>query len=209
MLTELKELLMNIDPTHEKINNASQWCQDYIRANPSTIQSLVETWSSAVETSSQKIALIFLANDVIQNAKNDMLKQVLQLCLPRAFSLASGSHSAIQDIKKVLRVWDERGIYPSSLIQDWEKLIERKSSRHDNSSALFAISLAKHLKKVKVAEEELETHRDNEENKGRLRVAREELVIEIINVMKKVDHVHLDICLYLQIINQRLEKLDT
>ena len=107
----------------------------------------------------------------------------------KGFAIACSSPSAVQDIKKVLIVWEERGVYPSTTLQDWEKLVDREESRSyraDRYSSLYAISLARKLKKLRSLEgKDVEGTRD----------AREDVIREIIYVMKKVDHSHLDTCL--------------
>ena len=161
---------------------------------------MTETWASAVETSSQRVALVFLANDVIQNSTNKNLKRAFQTCLPRALSVACSSQRAIHEIRKVLSVWDERKIYSRELLNDWRRLVEKEERQHGQfyrRAGLIAVSLAKQLKKVK-----------EETGKGLLE-ARVALVNELISVMKKVDHGHLDTCLYLRKINERLATLNS
>jgi hypothetical protein len=42
MSTEIKELMERIDPTHEKILNLSQKCQEFIHIYPNQTQKLVD-----------------------------------------------------------------------------------------------------------------------------------------------------------------------
>lgn len=82
------------------------------------MQSVVDIWSKCIETSNQKIALIFLANDIIQNTRNETLKSMFQFSLPRAITLTAVNPSAIQDIRKVLKVWDDRQVFQRHIIED-------------------------------------------------------------------------------------------
>ena len=204
MVEELKVQFVGLDQTRDKISAASTACQTFLTANPTEVQMLTDTWSSVMEVSNQKVALVFLANDVIQHSRNDRLKHAFQICLPRALSVACSSQSAIHEIRKVLSVWDERNVYPQSLLNDWRRLVEkeeRRNGRPDRSSGLIAISLAKQLKRVKEMQ-------DSGATEG-LHEARVALVNEIISVMKKVDHGHLDTCLHLKKINERLASLNS
>lgn len=42
----------------------------------------------------------------------------------KALGIVAGSPRNIIDIRKVLRVWDERNIYPKLLIDEWSKLCD-------------------------------------------------------------------------------------
>mmetsp|Transcript_9637 Transcript_9637/g.9595 ORF Transcript_9637/g.9595 Transcript_9637/m.9595 type:complete len:83 (+) Transcript_9637:93-341(+) len=82
------------------------------------MQTIVDLWSKAIETSNQKIALLFLANDIIQNARNETLKAMFQFSLPRAITVSATNPGSIQDIRKVLKVWDDRQVFPRHIIDE-------------------------------------------------------------------------------------------
>ena len=202
-----------IDPTQEKILNLSTKCQEFIRIYPNQIQKLVEIWSKIIENSSQKLALLFLCNDILQNSPIESLRSLFQFSLSRAFSIACNDTGSINDIRKLLRVWGDSQLFPRQVLEDWERICiraEQSGARSDRSSFMHIISLGKKMRSLKLVSESL-VHSTGEE---KIKVmedqhkAREELIKELVACMKKVYHGHLNITICLQKINEKLVNID-
>ena len=198
-----------IDPTHEKILNLSQKCQEFIHIYPNQTQKLVDMWSKIIESSNQKLALLFLCNDIIQNSPSESLRSLFQFSLSRAFSIACSDSASISDIRKLLKVWGDCQLFSRQVLEDWERICQRAEhlgSRSDRSNFVHIISLGKKLKNLKnFAENTL--HLADEEKLKALKdqhKAREELIKEIVACMKKVYHGHLNITICLQKINEKI-----
>lgn len=215
MAAEFKELLGRIDCSHEKISSASSLFVDVLRQSPGKAQDLVEAWKTSMESSSQKVALLFLANDIIQNSRDDTVKALFQLVLPRAITLVSAMPRHIPDIRKVLKVWEDRNVFGRSVVEEYYKICdaaEQGGARSDHSSLKYIISLAKALQKLKEAQErfELVKEQDQEVAVEALQTeqkARGEYIVELGNAIKKMNQMHIELCMQLQSANEKLDRL--
>lgn len=211
---EFKEVLDRIDPTQERIQGASTWTINYLTINPNKMQDIVDAWGKSIETHSQKVAMLFLANDIIQNARNDSLRAMFQFVLPKAITAVASVPKYIPDIKKVLKVWEDRQIYPKQVIEEWEKVcerIEQYGPRSDRTSLMHVIQLARMLKRYEEAQGKVTRAK---ESQGDIKTAlieeqkvRGEYIVELINSMKKLYHENLNVTIYLQRINEKLDKI--
>lgn len=207
-------MLDRIDPTQERIQSASTWTISYLNMNPNKMQEIVDTWCKSIETHSQKIAMLFLANDIIQNSRNDSLRAMFQFVLPKAITAVASVPKNIPDVKKVLKVWEDRQIYPKQVIEEWEKIcerIEQYGPRSDRTSLMHVIQLARTLKRYEEAQTRVKRA---QEQQGDLKSAlideqkvRGEYIVELINSMKKLYHENLNVTIYLQRINEKLDKI--
>jgi CID domain len=213
MSAEIKELMERIDPTHEKILLLSQKCQEFIHIYPNQAQKLVDMWSKIIEISNQKLALLFLCNDILQNSPSESLRSLFQFSLSRAFSIACNDVSSVTDIRKLLKVWGDCQLFPRQVLEDWERIClraEQLGSKSDRSNYLHIISVGKKLRNLKNSCENV-LHYTGEEKIKALEEehkAREDLIKEIVICMKKVYHGHLNITICLQRINEKLFNLE-
>ena len=215
MAGEFKELLMRLDCSHEKISTASSYFVEMMRQAPAKAQDMVEAWKTSMEISQQKVALLFLANDIIQNSRDDTVKALFQLVLPRAITLVSTAPRHIPDIRKVLKVWDDRSIFSHSVIEEYYKICdaaEQGGARSDHSSLKYIITLAKSLQKLTEAQEhfELVKEQDAAEATEALQAeqkARGEYILELGNAIKRMNQMHIELCMQLQSANEKLERL--
>ena len=213
-MQEFKEVLDRIDPTQERIQSASTWTISYLNMNSNKMQDIVDTWCKSIETHSQKIAMLFLANDIIQNSRNDSLRAMFQFVLPKAITAVASVPKNIPDVKKVLKVLEDRQIYPKQVIEEWEKIcerIEQYGPRSDRTSLMHVIQLARTLKRYDEAQSRVKRAK---EQQGDLKSAlfdeqkvRGEYIVELINSMKKLYHENLNVTIYLQRINEKLDKI--
>lgn len=212
MSAEIKELMEKIDPTHEKILSLSQKCQEFIHIYPNQVQKLVDIWGKTMENSSQKLALLFLCNDILQNSPSEALRSLFQFSLSRAFSITGNEPGAITDIRKLLRVWGDCQLFSRQVLEDWEKICQRTEqmgSRSDRSNLLHIISLGKKLRNLKYSIESVHDLMGVEKIQALQgeHKSREDLIREIVICMKKVYHGHLDITICLQRINEKISTI--
>ena len=79
--------------------------------------------------SKQRLALFYLANDVIQNCKRKNAKQyqdTFKECLSDAVALVR-NESIKRNIERVLDVWQERLVYETDFIQELKKILNCNS----------------------------------------------------------------------------------
>ena len=213
MSVEIKELMERIEPAREKIFILSTKCLEYIASYQSQIQKLVDLWSRTIETSSQRLSLLYVCNDMLRNSISENLRSLFQFSLSRAISLACSDYNSVQDVRKLIKMWGDLQLFSRAVLEDWDRICQRaeqKGSKSDRSNLLYIISLGKKLRSLKNASEvclcasnEDKLKAAHDEHK-----AREELIKEIVACMKKVFHGHLNITICLQRINQKISVED-
>lgn len=213
MSLEIKELMERIEPAREKIFILSTKCLEYIASYPSQIQKLVDLWSRTIESSSQRLSLLYVCNDMLRNSISENLRSLFQFSLSRAISLACSDYNSVQDVRKLIKMWGDLQLFSRAVLEDWDRICQRaeqKGSKSDRSNLLYIILLGKKLRSLKNASEvclcasnEDKLKAAHDEHK-----AREELIKEIVACMKKVFHGHLNITICLQRINQKISVED-
>lgn len=201
MLSELKELMDNLDTSREKIYVLTTKCLEFVRSDVSNTQKLLELWSKAIETSPFRLPLLFLCNDLVRS--QETLRPFFQLSLSRAISLSSVDFSAISDIRKLLKIWGDFQIFPKSILEDWEKIClrgEQAGSITDRRNFLYIISLGKKMRNLKNFEVRAEKNCEEAVAESK---CREEVIREIVSCMKKVFHGQLETAICLQMINSK------
>ncbi|OMJ88986.1 hypothetical protein SteCoe_8900 [Stentor coeruleus] len=213
MSNEIKDLMERIEPAREKILLLSNKCIEFITVYPNQIQRLVDLWSRIMETTSQKLSLLFLCNDILRSSPSENLRSLFQFSLSRAISLASSDTASISDIRKVLKLWGDGQFFSRPVLEDWEKICQRAEQyggRTDRSNFMHIINLGKKLRNLKNSSDNLLISTNWEKLKAAQdeHKAREELIKEIVACMKKVYHGHLNITICLQRINEKLSSID-
>jgi hypothetical protein len=207
MASEFSDRLAVLDATQESIQRTSAFFIDQIRTRHDFVQPLIEAWSQAVERLPQKVALLFLANDIIQNSKSESIKNSFQGVLGRAITVAASQPNNLPDINRVISVWEERRVYPKFAIDQFKKACEKvdpRSLRSDHASISHIISLAKTLKRY----EEAKQRKKQDEDLGastEFNKAREKFIEKLVYVLKKMNHAHVDDCIYLQRVYREIE----
>ena len=213
MSAEIKDLMEKIEPAREKIFLLSTKCLDFINIYPNQIQKLVDLWGKIMESSPQKLSLLFLCNDILRNSVSENLRSLFQFALSRAISLACSDSNSINDIRKLLKMWGDCQMFSRQVLEDWEKVCARAEqfgTKSDRSSFIHIITLGKKLRGLRAAgdktfgaENEEKVKAAYEEHK-----AREELIKEIVACMKKVYHGHLNITICLQRLNEKMKNIE-
>lgn len=213
MSNEIKDLMERIEPAREKILLLSNKCIEFITIYPNQIQRLVDLWSRIMETTSQKLSLLFLCNDILRSSPSENLRSLFQFSLSRAISLASSDTASINDIRKLLKLWGDGQFFSRPVLEDWEKICQRAEQfggRTDRSNFMHIINLGKKLRNLKNTSDNVLISTNWEKLKAvqEEHKAREELIKEIVACMKKVYHGHLNITICLQRINEKLSSID-
>lgn len=203
MASGFADRLSVLDATQESIQKTSAYFIGQVRIDADIVQFLIEAWSQAVERLPQKVALLFLANDIIQNSKNDAVKTSFQSVMCRAISAAASLPDNLPDIHRVISVWEERRVYPKFAIEQFKKACEKPDTRiirQDHAAVSHVISLAKTLRRYEDAKALMNSaqHDDKSDLSIEIQQAREKLIEKLVYVLKKSNHAHLEDCIYLQ-----------
>ena len=97
---DLPQLFAKLDTTQEGIVKASSLIMKHAKLQPETTQKTVDEWCSQIKKSAKPLALVYLANDLIQRSK---IKNQTDFCekfqplLPDVFELLMGRVSAIDE----------------------------------------------------------------------------------------------------------------
>jgi hypothetical protein len=207
MTSAFSDRLNALDESQQNILKTSAFFVERVRRRPGLMQTLIDEWSLAVEHLPQKVALLFLANDIIQSSKSDSVKASFQGPLSRAFTVAASHPSNLPDISRVISVWEERRVYPRIVIEQFKKACEKgvpKALAADQASISHVIDLAKTLKRF----EETKQKRNGSESEVECEVqeARGKLVRKLVQMLRRMNHAHVDDCIYLQRINTAIEQ---
>lgn len=131
----LKSKLAALNETQESVTSLSQWIMFHKRHAATS----AEVWAEYVAEApvKSKLALVYLANDVVQQAKSrkkDEFVQAFAVVIPEALEHVYGVvEKPIKDrINRVVKVWSERNVLPPAVQQDIE-------GRLGNESALAAV----------------------------------------------------------------------
>mmetsp|Transcript_3152 Transcript_3152/g.6520 ORF Transcript_3152/g.6520 Transcript_3152/m.6520 type:complete len:215 (+) Transcript_3152:1731-2375(+) len=210
MASAFADRLSVLDATQESIQKTSAFFLDQVRQSNELVQPLIDSWSQAIERLPQKVALLFLANDIIQNSKSDVIKSSFQGVLCKAISVAASQPNNLADINRVISVWEERRVYHKFAIEQFKKACEKVDSRtvrSDHAVISHIISLAKTLKRYEEAKTRLTAAKPDEELgiSSDLQKARGKLIEKLVYVLKKMNHAHLEDCIYLQRIYNAIE----
>ncbi|KDD73451.1 hypothetical protein H632_c2165p0 [Helicosporidium sp. ATCC 50920] len=111
-----REKLKRLDSTAASIESTSAWVCYYRSSAPK----VATVWEDVFEASDQekRLSLIYLANDICQTSRRkgpEFAEQFFRV-LPRALTraLAQADELSRQRLTRVVRVWEERGVFGSS-----------------------------------------------------------------------------------------------
>lgn len=203
MASGFADRLSILDATQESIQRTSAYFIEQVRGNLETIPSFIDAWSQAIERLPQKVALLFLANDIIQNSKSEAVKSSFLGVLSKAISAAASQPHNLADIHRVISVWEERRVYNKFAIEQFKKAAEKVDlgvTRSDHAAVSHIISLAKTLKRY----EEVKQRANAASQRGEggasteMQKAQGKLIEKLVYVLKKMNHAHLEDCIYLQ-----------
>jgi hypothetical protein len=106
MASEFATKLDHLNATQVSINETQRYFKTTIHESPTLAQDLINAWINAVEHKSHKIALFYLANDIIQNDRqNTEMKRMFQLIIPKAISFIAANPRNMDEVRKILNIW--------------------------------------------------------------------------------------------------------
>ncbi|KAK9480162.1 RNA polymerase II-binding domain-containing protein [Lipomyces japonicus] len=119
--------LSSLNETQESIVNISQWILFHRRYAEQTVR----TWSKFISEAPthKKLALIYLANEVVQQSKARKKDEFIQAFSKVIISTIEGVYrQASQDlqnkIRRVIEIWRERAIFSEMLVADLDSKLE-------------------------------------------------------------------------------------
>ncbi|XP_060916347.1 regulation of nuclear pre-mRNA domain-containing protein 2a [Labrus mixtus] len=121
----------SVTNTMDSIQGLSTWCIE----NKKYHSLIVRHWIKCVKKSdpSQRLNLIYLANDVIQNCKRKnaiVYRTAFAEVLRDAFLLVNyeGDPKVIKSVERILSIWEERGVYSGTLITELRSSLVKEES---------------------------------------------------------------------------------
>ncbi|CAB3363621.1 Hypothetical predicted protein [Cloeon dipterum] len=128
----LVKKLCELNASQQSIQTLSLWLIHHRKHH--TV--IVKVWMRELVKAKdgQKLTFMYLANDVIQNSKKKgpEFGDEYRGTLSRAFehlSAAAKDEKTKQGLLKILKVWEERGVYEPKLIKEWRSFITKSSSK--------------------------------------------------------------------------------
>mmetsp|Transcript_4537 Transcript_4537/g.15041 ORF Transcript_4537/g.15041 Transcript_4537/m.15041 type:complete len:354 (+) Transcript_4537:191-1252(+) len=116
-----KTKLASLNISVQSIETLSHWCI-FHRKNA---RALALVWSEelARAPAKQKLAYLYLASDIVQNARKkgtDWADAMVDLAPTACRDVAtSGDDKTAERVRKVLRIWDERKVFGSAPVTTW------------------------------------------------------------------------------------------
>ena len=100
---------------------------------------IIESWKKILHKSkaSHRLVLLYLANDVVQNAKKKKIMTFVEgfeNALNSCISLFN-DNLIRASVLRVLKIWKERGIYSSSTIREWQSSLQTSLSPPTNEAS--------------------------------------------------------------------------
>ncbi|KAM3596838.1 uncharacterized protein V6R79_021551 [Siganus canaliculatus] len=127
----LDRKLQNVTNTMESIQGLSTWCID----NKKYHSVIVRQWIKCLRKSdpAHRLNLVYLANDVIQNCKRKnaiVYRTAFAEVLRDAFVLVNfdGDHKVIKSVERILSIWEDRGVYSGTLINELRSSLVKEES---------------------------------------------------------------------------------
>lgn len=115
--SSLQSRLDSVSNSQENIQSLSLWLLHHKKHH----KNIADHWQKAIVRAkpSHRLTLLYLANDVIQNARKKSIKEYLesfQLVLPHIMQLLSDT-TIRKNVLRVLDIWIQRNIYPKDFIE--------------------------------------------------------------------------------------------
>jgi hypothetical protein len=156
-LDELRKKLNTLDCSQNNIQKASEEFLSLVQQDESRSEDLVKMWKFYCTNKTNKLAYIFLANDIIQNSFFQKLKlhglffYHLTEVFPMMFN--SLSEKIRKEIIRVIDIWEERSIYETSKLENLRQLLNVTTIPNSNTleNPLFQ-SYMKNNSKIKISE---------------------------------------------------------
>ncbi|CAB0010589.1 unnamed protein product [Nesidiocoris tenuis] len=138
----LQRKLDDLNESQQSIQTLSLWLIHHRKHH----QLIIKTWAKEMSKGSevQKLTLMYLANDVIQNSKKkgpEYTKEFIPV-LMRAFQIIGSmatSPRTRQKLDRILQIWEERLVYDKKTVEEFRKIF------HQNNDKEQAMKLAERV----------------------------------------------------------------
>lgn len=113
----------------------------YLNVNDSQDLSFISIWFSITVPQGKKLTFMYLANDVIQNSKKKgpeygkEFGKTLKNAFTHIGETCSNDEKTLGSLGRILKIWEERGVYDEKLIQEYRNAINNVSDNKDNVKA--------------------------------------------------------------------------
>lgn len=125
----LQKKLEDLNESQQSIQTLSLWLIHHRKH----FQLIVKTWFREMSKGNelQKLTLMYLANDVIQNSKKKGPEYTKEFApaLKKAFRLLSNmkcSDKTKGKLERILQIWDERSVYDKKQVEEFKKIFHKK-----------------------------------------------------------------------------------
>jgi hypothetical protein len=222
-LHELGVKLSELDCSQNSIQKASEEFLNIAKNDESRMEDLVKMWKYFCINKNNKLAYLYLVNDIIQNSFFQKLKfhEVFYDQIIDAFAKVyhTGNNKLKKEILRLLDIWNERNVYTSNNLENLKQLLINLPNISNQESNLIISYLINN--KVKIPQKIIDytkgienfqryyeinnesTEMDIEsENK-----IRESLIRESSEFIKKESQVYSKHVLYLQEVDRLLDKI--
>lgn len=207
-LEEVVTTLSALTCSTESIQSAAAAVSAYLHSAPSEHFNLVCIWLKSLETHPNKVALLYLANELLQTAKGEQVSRCFEQVLPDAFRLIGSGKAAIVEIRRVLIVWRHRSVFLPEFLDLLSKICDgleaANAASAGNTNQLIRLALQidrlEQLKHAKTTAQDA-TLESQEQS------AREDYILELAKTIKHLNVQLTTHCIYLQQLNTKCEEL--
>jgi hypothetical protein len=236
-IKEIRERLSVLDCSQASIQKTSEEFVNFVKNDESVVEDLVKLWRHFCLNKSNKLAYLFLANDIIQNSFYHKLKihdaffnQIIEV-FPQLYT--SLNEKLRKEVVRVIDIWIERGIYDAGKLENLRQLLSFNTiptlSNMDNP--LFQNLFKNHRNKISDKIKELATNFENfenyKQNSNKIRGEgdsdalevekaeklenkyRENLLKITADTVKKQNQIYFKHVYYLQELDKMLDKINT
>ncbi|KAL7636137.1 UNVERIFIED_CONTAM: hypothetical protein RMT77_012894 [Armadillidium vulgare] len=146
----LKKKFLDLNMSQQSIQTLSLWLIHHKKHAHNIVNAWFKELVKAPE--SRKLAFMYLANDVIQNSKKKgpEYNKEFNHRLPKAFKHLGGitlAEKHTNGVKRLLNVWEERGVFHAQTIKDFRRRFEHQKSHHGRKHSSGADSESSKRKK--------------------------------------------------------------
>lgn len=233
IIQELKKKLSFLDCSQTNVQKTSQEFINCVKEDETCMEDLVKLWKYFCSTKNDKLAYIFLANDIIQNSFFLGLKfhEVFFNHLIEVFPVLFNSlnEKLRKEIFRVFEIWEERKIYDQSKIDNLKQLLNVTTIPNQNTleNPLFhnymkgnKIKISEKIKEYAQTLDDYQRYhekinnfnencdeKDKKKTMSQLNSSRGRLLSLSAETIKKQNQVYFKHNFYLQEIQKLLEKI--
>lgn len=170
----LLKKLAELNSSQQSIQTLSLWLIHHRKHHAS----IVKTWLRELQNvpESKKLTFMYLANDVIQNSKKKGPEygKEFSLALPKVFTHIGetcSSEKLFGSMGRILKIWEERGVYDSKTINEYRSRLNREHKGGDDGGSVAAGTAASASRDVEKEKRDKRKHDDGKSRSKRVRTA--------------------------------------